>query len=56
MCYLGSAVFQPQRLIRLQFRDQLYIRISYSHQIHIPGFRPQVCRLVKLRFRMAGSR
>ena len=41
-----------QRLIKLQLRDRLCIRTRtrISHQPIVPGFRCQVCRLVKLNF------
>ena len=50
MCHRRSADLQPQRLIKLQFRDRHRIRIRIrSLRPHIMNrFRHKVCRLVKL--------
>ena len=51
MCHLFSAGLPPQCLVELQFRDQLCIDTCIVQQPIMPGFRSQVCRLVKLKFR-----
>ena len=51
MCHLYSAGLPPQCLVKLQFRDRLCIDTRIVQQPLIPGFRCQVCRLVKLKFR-----
>ena len=51
MCHLCSAGFPPQCLVELQFRDRLCIDTRNVHHQIMPGFRSQVCRLVKLKFR-----
>ena len=50
MCHLFSAGL-PQCLVKLQFRDRLCIDTGVVQQPIMPGFRFQVCRLVKLKFR-----
>ena len=51
MCHLYSAGLPPQCLVELQFRDRLCIDTRIVQQPIMPGFRSQVCRLVKLKFR-----
>ena len=51
MCDFYSAGFLPQCLVELQFRDRLCINTRILQQPIMPGFRSQVCRLVKLNFR-----
>ena len=51
MCHLYSARLPPQCLVELQFRDRLCIDTRIVQQPIMPGFRSQVCRLVKLKFR-----
>ena len=48
MCHLRSADLQPQRLIKLQFRDRLCIRTRRVRLLIMTRFRRKVCRLVKL--------
>ena len=50
VCHSCSAGLPSQRLIKLQFRDRLRIRTHRGRPLIIPGFRCQVCRLVKLQF------
>ncbi len=50
LCHYCSAELPTHRLIKLQFRDRLCMRTSISHQPIMPGFRCQVCRLIKLKF------
>ena len=52
VCHFCSAGLPSQRLIKLQLRDRLCIRTRtrISHQPIVPGFRCQVCRLIKLKF------
>ena len=51
MCHRYSAGLPPQCLVQLQFRDRLCIDNRNVPQPIMPGFRCQVCRLVKLKFR-----
>ena len=51
MCHLYSAGLPPQCLVELKFRDRLCIDTRNVHHQIIPGFRCQICRLVKLKFR-----
>ena len=51
MCHLYSAGLPPQCLVELKLRDQLCIDTRIVQQLIMPGFRSQVCRLVKLKFR-----
>ena len=51
MCHIYRGGLPPQCLVELQFRDRLCIDISIVQQPIMPGFRCQVCRLVKLKFR-----
>ncbi len=50
VCHSCSAGLPSQRLIKLQFRDRLCIRMRtrISHQPIMPGFSCQVCRMVKI--------
>ena len=48
MDHLRSADLQPQRLIKLQFRDRLCIRTRWVRPLVTTRFRRQVRRLVKL--------
>ena len=48
MCYFCSADLQPQRLIKLQFRDRLCIRSRSLRLLIMTRFRRKVCRLFKL--------
>ncbi len=50
MCHSCSAGLPPQCLVELQFRDRLCIGTHIVQQPIMPGFRSQVCRLVKLKF------
>ena len=50
VCHSCSAELPTQCLIKLQLRDRLCIRIHKGRPLIIPGFRCQVCRLVKLQF------
>ena len=52
MCHLYSAGLPPQCLVELQFRDRLCIDTRIVQQPIMPGFHSQVCRLVKLKFRV----
>jgi len=52
MCHLYSAGLPPQCLVELQFRDRLCIDTRIVQQPIVPGFRSQVCRLVKFLFPM----
>ncbi len=47
MCHLYIAGLQPQCLVELQFRFRLCIDTRIVQQPIMPGFRSQVCRLVK---------
>ncbi len=47
-----SAGLPPQCLVELQFRDRLCIDTRIVQQPIMPGFRSQVCRLVKFLFPM----
>ena len=49
MRHLYSAGLPPQCLVKLQFRDRLCIDAPIVQQSLRPGFRCQVCRLVKLK-------
>jgi len=49
MCHLRRADLQPQGLVKLQCRDWLCIDTRIVQQSLMPGFRCQVCRLVKLK-------
>ncbi len=51
-CHSLGAGLPTQCLIKLQLRDRLCIRMRtrISHQPIVPGFRCQVCRLVKINF------
>ena len=51
MCHLHSAGLPPQCLVQLQFPDRLCIDTRNVQQPIMPGFRSQICRLVKLKFR-----
>ena len=51
LCHFYSAGLPPQCLVELQFRDRLCIDTRIVQQPIMPGFRSQVCRLVKLKFR-----
>ena len=51
MCHLYSAGLPPQCLVELKLRDQLCVDTRIVPQLIMPGFRSQVCRLVKLKFR-----
>ena len=51
MRHICSAALPPQCLVELQFRDRLCIDTRNVHQPIMPGFRCQICRLVKLKFR-----
>ena len=51
MCRLYSAGLPPQCLVKLQFRYRLCIDTRIVPQPIMLGFRSQVCRLVKLKFR-----
>ncbi len=51
MCNFYSAELPSQCLVELQFRDRLYIDTRIVQQPIMSGFRSQVCRLVKLKFR-----
>ena len=48
MCHLRSADLQPQRLIKLQFRDRLCSRTRSLRPQIMTRFSRMVCRLVKL--------
>jgi len=48
MCHLYSAGLPPQWLVEVQFRDRLCVDTRIVQQPIMPGFRCQVCRLVKL--------
>ena len=50
MGHLYSAGLLPQCLVELQFWDRLCIDTRIVPQPIMPGFRSQVCRLVKLKF------
>lgn len=50
LCHSYSAELPTQRLIKVQFRDRLCIPTRIAHQPILPGFRCQICRLVKLKF------
>ena len=52
MCHLYNAGLPPQCLVELQFQDRLCIDIRIVQQPIMPGFRSQVCRLVKFLFPM----
>ena len=47
LCHSYSVGLPIQCLIKLQVQDQLCIRTRIAHQPIMPGFRCQVCRLVK---------
>jgi len=47
-----SAGLPPQCLVKLQFRYRLCIDTRIVQQPIMPGFRSQVCRLVKFLFPM----
>ncbi len=47
MCRRYSAGLQPQCLVELSFPDWLCIDTRIVQQPIMPGFRAQVCRLVK---------
>ena len=49
MYHLYSAGLSPQCLVKLQFRDRLYIDTRIVHQPIMPDSRCQICRLVKLK-------
>jgi len=51
-CRYYSAELPTQRLIKLQLRDRLCIETRIVQQPIMPGFRCQVCRLVKFLFPM----
>ena len=51
ICHLYIAGLLPQCLVELQFWDRLCIDTCNVHQPIVPGFRSQVCRLVKLKSR-----
>ena len=51
MCHLYSAGLPPKFLVKLKFLDRLCIDTHTVQQPIMPGFRSQVCRLVKLKFR-----
>ena len=51
MCHRYSAGLQPQFLVELQFWDRLCIETRMVQQPNMPGFRCQVFRPVKLKFR-----
>ena len=51
LCHLYSAGLPPQCLVELKLRDQLCVDTRIVPQLIMPGFRSQVCRLVKLKFR-----
>ena len=51
MCHLYSAGLPPQCLVVLQFRDRLCIDSRIVQQSLMQGFRYQVRRLVKIKFR-----
>ena len=51
MCHFYSAGLPPQYLVKLQFRDRLCIDTRIVPQPIITGFRSQVCRPLKLKFR-----
>ena len=51
MRHFCSAGLQPQCLVELQFQDRHCIDTRIVQQPIMPGFRSQVCRLVKLKFR-----
>ena len=50
MCHFCSAGLPPHCLVKLQFRYWLCIHTRIVQQPLMPGFRSQVCRLVKLKF------
>ena len=50
VCHYYSAELPTHCLIKLQFRVRLCIHIHRGRPLIIPGFRCQVCRLVKLNF------
>ena len=50
MDHLRSADLQPQRLIKLQFRDRLCSRTCGVRPLIMTRFRRKICRLVKLKF------
>ncbi len=52
MCHLYSAGLTPHCLFELQFWDRLCIDTRIVHHPIMPGFRSQVCRLVKFLFPM----
>ena len=51
MCHFYNAGLPPQCLVKLQLWDQLCIDTCIVQQPIMPGFRSQVCRLFKLKFR-----
>ena len=51
MCHLYSAGL-PHCLVKLHFQDRLCIDARIVQQSFMPGFRSQVCRLVKFLFPM----
>ena len=51
MRHFYSAGLPPQCLVELQFRDRLCIDTRIVQQPIMPGFRCQIFRLVKLKFR-----
>ena len=51
ICHLYSAGLLPQCLVALKFRDRICIDTRIVQQPIMPGFRCQVCRLAKLKFR-----
>ena len=48
MCQLYGAGLPPQCLVELQFRDRLCIDTGVVQHPIMPGFRCQICCLVKL--------
>jgi len=50
-CHLYSARLPPQCLVELQFWYRLCLDTRIVQQPIMPGFRSQICRLVKLKFR-----
>ena len=51
MCHLFSAGLPPHCLVELQFHELLSIDTRIVQEPIMPGFRSQVCRLVKLKYR-----
>ena len=51
-CAISTAQdYHPNFLVETQFRVRLCIHTGIVQQPIMPGFRSQVCRLVKLKFR-----